>query len=172
MKIERYSGFNISGLARVKFALVSRVKKISPPDQDHLVSFRLKPGFDLDEILFTRQAEDVSIEEITDDSGTWYRVKVKLINPRLGSGKAATFRMLEQRDLVFVLEDNNGNEMLIGSTAMPARLSYKMSIPGSSRNQRMVTIDAKHDVEPYYIREYIIQPGGAFSNGFSQGFNI
>jgi len=88
MKIERFSGFNISGLCRVKFTYASRVKSISYPDEYHQVTIELKSGFDFDEILFTRGIEDAAIDEIRDDTGSWYKALVKLINPRLEASKA------------------------------------------------------------------------------------
>ena len=172
MKKAALNNFNISGLCKVFFTLAANVKKISLPDQFHQVTVELKPGFDWDEIYFTRTAEDVQINQIDDESGTWYRVQAKLINPRLTPEKAATFAALEMRDLVFWLQDNNQVDMLVGSPAMPAKLNYQLSNPGKGRNERVVTISAYHDREPFYIEATVVNPGGAFSDGFSEGFHI
>jgi hypothetical protein len=169
MKINRHSGFNLSGLRRVKFCLTSKVKRISPPDENRLVNVELKNNFDFDEIYFTPTAEEVSIEARKDQG---YDVEAKLVNPKLSGSKAKTFSDLEQKDFIFLLEDQNENVMLIGSVESPARLSYQMNIPGSGRNQRIVIIDAIHDVEPYYVASTTTTPGGAFSDGFSDGFDI
>jgi hypothetical protein len=169
MKINRHSGFNLSGLCRVKFVLTSKVKRISPPDADRLVSVELKNNFDFDEIYFTPTAEDVSIEARKDQG---FDVEVKLINPKLSESNAKTFSDLQQKDFIFLLEDQNEKVMLVGSVESPARLTFKMNIPGSGRNQRAILIDAIHDVEPYYLASTITASGGAFSDGFSEGFDI
>jgi hypothetical protein len=169
MIIPRHSGFNLSGLCRVKFVLTSSVKKISPPDSERLVNVQLKSNFAFDEIYFTPTAEDVSIEHRNDQG---YDVEVKLINPKLSAANAKTFSDLEQKDFIFLLEDHNESVMLIGSIESPARLTYKMNVPGTGRNQRTVLIDAIHDVEPYYVASTTTTSGGAFSDGFSEGFDI
>jgi len=169
MKINRHSGFNLSGLCRVRFCLTSKVKRISSPDADRLVSVELKNNSDFDEIYFTPTAEDVSIEARKDQG---YDVEVKLINPKLSEANAKTFSDLEQKDFIFLLTDQNESVMLVGSVESPARLTYKMNIPGAGRNQRTVVVDAIHDVEPFYVASMVTTTGGAFSDGFSEGFDI
>ncbi len=173
MKIESLNNeFNIAGLCKVSFQLADRVKKVSLPDTDHQVTVELKPGFDWDEIQFTRTAEDVQINQVDDESGAYYKVNAKLVNPRLTASKAGHFTLLEQRKLVFLFEDNNGFVLLVGSPESPAKLKYTMSNPGRGRNERIVTIDAMHEQEPYFVEAMVVSPGGAFSDGFSNGFSI
>jgi hypothetical protein len=169
MKISKNSGFNLSGLCRVKFCLTSKVKRISPPDSGRLVSVELKNNFDFDEIYFTPTTEDVSIEARKDQG---YDVEVKLINPKLSEANAKTFSDLEQKDFIFLLTDQNESVMLVGSVESPARLTYKMNIPGAGRNQRTVVVDAIHDVEPFYVESTVTTAGGAFSDDFSEDFDI
>jgi hypothetical protein len=169
MKISKNSGFNLSGLCRVKFCLTSKVKRISPPDSGRLVSVELKNNFDFDEIYFTPTTEDVSIEARKDQG---YDVEVKLINPKLSEANAKTFSDLEQKDFIFLLTDQNESVMLVGSVESPARLTYKMNIPGAGRNQRTVVVDAIHDVEPFYVESTVTTAGGAFSDDFSEDCDI
>ncbi len=164
--------FNIGGLCRVFFTHAANVKKISYPDENHQVTVELMPGFDWNEIYFTPTAEDVRIDQVNDESGVWYKIAAKLINPKLTPEKAATFSSLEMRDLVFWFQDNNQVNMLVGTTKMPATLTYQLSNPGKGRNQREVNIACFSDQEPFYIKSMIVNPDGAFSDGFSQGFHI
>jgi hypothetical protein len=172
MKISGINQFNISGLCKVEFTLAENVNSISFPDDSHQVSIELKSGFEFDELYFTKTAEDSVVNPKQDSSGIYYDARIKLINPRLEPAKAATFKNYEQRDLIFVLTDNNGYRILIGSEKMPARMKYKLAIPGSGRNQRAIDIDAIHDVEPYFVKDEVVILGGGFSSGFSSGFRI
>ncbi len=171
MDIQKFSGFNIEGLCKVEFCYSYVVKKISAPDADHQVTVELKPPFELSEIGFTKTDTSVDIRQVVDGSGTWYSVKVDLVNPKLMPNKSANFAWLEQKDLIVILTDNNGLKMLVGSLRKPARLGYHMTNPATGRNQRTVHIEAAHDIEPFYVKEIIVSTEGAFSDGFSDGFN-
>lgn len=170
MKITGITVKNIPGLCKAQFIEVSKVKSITTPDDNYEVEIELKAGYDFDEIYFTPTAEDLSIEQHQDDTGAWYEVTAKLVNPYLTGDKAVFFKSFEQKDMIFVIEDNNGNSILIGSIDKPARLTYKMSIPGQGRNQRQITIDAIHDNEPYYVADHTTLIGDGFDKGFDTGF--
>jgi len=171
MDIQNFSGFNIEGLCKVEFCYSYVVKKITSPDADHQVTVELKPPFVFHEIGFTKTDTSIDIRQVEDESGTWYGVKVDLVNPKLMPQKSANFAWLEQKDLIVILTDNNGYQLLIGSIRKPARLGYYMTNPATGRNQRTVHIEAVHDIEPYFVKETIVSTEGAFSNGFSNGFN-
>lgn len=172
MKISRFEHFNIPGLCKVQFTLTENVQSISIPDENHQVIIRLKPGFEFDELYFTKAADDSVLNPNEDNSGSYYDAHIKLINPRLEPAKAATFKNLQQHDFIFVLEDNNGYRILIGSPEMPARMKFKLSIPGTSRNHRQIDIDAIHDAEPSFVVDEMVIVSGGFSSGFSSGFRI
>ena len=172
MKITGFSNFNISGLCKVEFTLAKNVQDISSPDENHEVIVSLKSGAEFIELYFTKKADDCVINQKSDDSGEYYEAKIKLINPKLEASKAATFKSYEQKDIIVIMFDNNDNKILIGSPDMPARMQYKLSIPGAGRNQRSINIDALHDQEPYFVTTEAVIIGGGFSSGFSSGFRI
>jgi len=165
------SGFNISGICKAQFALVDEVQSISLPDENHSVVLTLKPNHTLSEIYFSNTSERCNIEEVNDKSGSYYKALVELIHPKLEASKSVDFVYLKSKDLVLVLSDNNGNEILLGSIFMPARLNYKLGLSGKELNQRVITINAIMDIEPYYLSETVAPEGEAFSDGFSDGFS-
>ena len=172
MEIQKFENFNIDGICKVRFALLEEVSQISFPDDEHTVTITLVGGKQMIEMYFTRQKEDLKINEVQDDSGTWFQIDLALINPSLDPSKAVTFKSLRNKDLIFVITDNNGRDMLIGSIDKPARITSKLSIPGSGMNQRGVNVRANSDFEPYFVADEILISGGALSNGFSNGFSI
>lgn len=170
MEIKGVEEFNIAGFCKCEFILANNIASISFPNDDHQVSINLKAGTSFNEIKFTRSAVDYASTEQRDESGRYYNNVVKLVNPKLTGGKAVQFKYYEERDLVFLLTDMNGQKVLIGTPEMPARMSYKLNNPAGGRNQRTITIDAPSDEEPWFVVNEVIITGGAFSDGFSDGF--
>jgi hypothetical protein len=172
MKIVKFEKFNIEGICKVEFQRVENVKRISAPNANWEVDVELKNNISWNEIEFTRTLEELKIIQHDDDTGIWYNVTVRLSNPRLSPDKSASFAGIEGRKFILILTDQNGYKMLVGSLQMPAYLNNSMTNPGKGVNARIINFDALHDLEPFYVAEKIVNLGGAFSNGFSNGFSI
>lgn len=172
MKIAKFDKFNIEGICKAEFQRVENIKRISAPDANWEVEVELKNNRTWNVIEFTRTSEELSVVQQDDDSGTYYDVSVRLSNPRLSPDKAASFAGMEGRKFVLILTDQNGYKLLVGSLQMPAYLNNRMTNPGRGVNARAVNFDAIHDREPFYVRSQVVNPGGSFSNGFSNSFDI
>lgn len=172
MKITGSNNFNISGLCAAKFTEAKNILSISYPDENNQVVVKLKPNAEWVDLYFTKTAEDVQIKHTIDNSGIYYTDNIKLINPQLNAAKSKSFGYYKERDIIFIITDNNGNSILIGSVNMPARFEFDQVIPGTSRNARSIGIDAVHDDEPLYVIEEVIIKSGAYSDGYSVGFDI
>ncbi len=174
MEITGFSTFNLPGLHKIQFVESANILNITSPNENHEVQINLQSGVVWDDLYFTQTTADSKIKQKQDDSGFYYNALIKLVNPKLTPAKAVQFSQLEQKELVFLLEDNNGYKILIGSKEMPARITYSLHNPplGATRNQREISIDAIHDIEPYYVAVQATIIGGGFSSGFSSGFRI
>ncbi len=171
MEIIKNTGFNIQGICEVKFAFINDLYSISIPDDNYRVTLNFKPNRELSTLYFTRTSDKTKIVEKNDESGKYYEALVELTHPHLDPSKSLTFNSIKNMGLIFVLIDKHGNQMLIGSLESPAKLTYKLSNSANAKNARTVSIDAFHDMEPFYVLESITASGRAFSEGFSGGFS-
>jgi len=174
MEIANFSDKNMSGFNKVEFVTADAVDEISFPDDERGVNVSLLAGKSWNTLYFTVGTGNMKINQKKDESGTYYLASLSIDNPKLTGEKSAQFIGFEQKDLVAIITTNNGNQILLGTPEQPSRINYKMAVPNVSagRNSREITFDAVSDEEPYFISVVEEVTGGAFSDGFSTGFNI
>ncbi len=171
MDILKHSGFNIDGICEMYYAPKSSVKEIGFPDSNNEVTITMNGANQFFCLYFTKITEKLTIDQVDDDSGTWFKIAMALVSPKLTAEAAAKFSAFTRQDMIFVAVDNNDQAILIGTPDKPARVSFKNSI-GGGRNHRLIEIDCVADNEPYFVKELPGVSGGGFSDGFSSGFFI
>ena len=140
MDILKHSGFNIDGICEMYYAPKSSVKEIGFPDSNNEVTITMNGANQFFCLYFTKITEKLTIDQVDDDSGTWFKIAMALVSPKLTAEAAAKFSAFTRQDMIFVAVDNNDQAILIGTPDKPARVSFKNSI-GGGRNHRLIEID-------------------------------
>ncbi|NCD40941.1 MAG: hypothetical protein EOL88_02500 [Bacteroidia bacterium] len=170
MNIEKFSDSNMVGFQMLSYAYKSSVKSISKPDGNLQVEIVMQSEADWKQIYFTIETGQFYIRQKSDESGNYYDIEVNVKIPKVRGNVGALLEDLRNRDLLLKITDNNQQDWLVGTLEQPVRLKFDGVLSWNDTNSFSVQFQIESDTHPYLLTETI--SGGAFSNGFSNGFSI
>jgi hypothetical protein len=170
MNIEKFSGVNMMGFQRVSLIKASDVAGISLPDNNE-VTVTLKAGRQWSEVYFTIEKGTLQVVEREDDAGNYFTITATIEVPKVQAASLEVLNNLKYRHLLLKVTNNNGENWLIGTIEQPCKMIYSTGQSWNKTNAIEVKFSVpESDTHPYLIDETL--SGGAFSNGFSNGFAI
>lgn len=170
MNIEKFSDSNMVGFQMLSYAYKSSVKRISMPDENLQVEIIMQSVSDWKQIYFTIETGQFHIRHKSDDSGNYYDIEVNVKVPKVRGNVGALLEDLRNRDLLLKITDNNQQDWLVGTLEQPVRLKFDSVLSWDNTNSFLLKFQIESDTHPYLLTK--TTSGGAFSNGFSNGFSI
>lgn len=170
MNIEKFEGVNMMGFQQLEIIKTADVASISKP-VDNQVTVTLKPGRSWQKVYFTPESGLLSVSGKEDDAGEYFSVIATVQVPKVQTSVLQLLNDIRYRRMLLKVTNNNDEQWLIGTLNQPCKLTYHTNQSWNKTNAIEASFSiAESDTHPYLIAETI--SGGAFSNGFSNGYAI
>jgi hypothetical protein len=170
MKIEKFTGNNMMGFQRLSLIKTADVASISRP-VDNQVTVTLKGGREWNEIYFTPETGQMQVNPQEDDAGEYFKISASVSVPKVQALSLKILQAFRYRKMLLMITNNNGENWLMGTLEQPAKMLYNTNQSWNTTNAIEVEfLVAESDTHPYLVEETV--SGGAFSDGFSNGFAI
>ncbi len=170
MNIEKFEGINMMGFQVLEIIKAADVASISKP-VDKQVTVTLKPGRLWKKVYFTPESGLLAVSGKEDDAGSYFSVSATVQVPKVQAPTLHYLNEIKHHRLILKVTNNNGEQWLIGTLKQPCKIMYNTNQSWNKTNAVEASFSiAESDTHPYLITETI--SGGAFSNGFSNGYAI
>lgn len=150
---------NIGSITAIFYALASDIVSISSVDENGIVDIGFASGKSFSQFSFTPESATFTEEQQDNDAGPMFAQGLSFRCPKIDTIQHAVIKSLVDQELILAVTDGNGNTVVMGTLAEPARVSIKMLRPAapSGYNGYDVSFRANcTDTAPFLDESFVI----------------